>query len=54
MDKGALTAYNKMHADYCVKVEWDIGGLKRKFKRMMRRFDATKPKYNLLFKVVTI
>lgn len=49
-----MIAYNKMHADYCVKVRWDVGGLKRKFKRPMKQFDATRPKYNLLFKVVTI
>ena len=28
MDDGALTTYNKMHADYRVRVEWGIGGLK--------------------------
>lgn len=54
MDEGALTAYNKMHAGYRVKVEWGIGGLKRKFRRLMKRFDATKPKYNHLFRVAAI
>jgi hypothetical protein len=31
-------------------VEWGIGGLKRKWKRLMKRFDNTKPKYSHLFK----
>lgn len=30
VDKDALTMYNKMHANYYMRVEWGIGGLKRK------------------------
>lgn len=49
MDHGAFMAYNKMHVGYCVRVEWGIDGLKRKFQRLMKRFDATKPKYDHWF-----
>jgi hypothetical protein len=31
-------------------VEWCIGGLKRKWRRFMKRFDSTKPRYSHLFK----
>jgi hypothetical protein len=31
-------------------VEWGIGGLKRKWRRFMKRFDNTKPRYSHLFK----
>jgi hypothetical protein len=54
MDECALTAYNKMHACYCVKVEWDIGGLNCNFWRLTKRFDITKPKNNRLFWAVAI
>lgn len=53
--KGALTAYKKIHANYCVKVEWDVDGLKCKFKRLMKQFDATKTQVQPFFsRVVTI
>ena len=41
--------YNKMHAGLRVRVEWGIGGLKRKFKRLMKRFDNTKETFPHLF-----
>jgi hypothetical protein len=50
IDMDAMHAYTKMHVDYRVHVEWGIGGLKRKWKRLMKRFDNTKPKYPHLFK----
>jgi hypothetical protein len=31
-------------------VEWGIGGLKRKWRRFMKRFDSTKSVYSHLFK----
>jgi hypothetical protein len=31
-----------------------IGGLKRKWRHFMKRFDSTKPKYAHLFQVVTL
>ena len=50
----AVNAYNKMHASYMVRVEWEIGGLKQKWRRLMKRFDATKPKFHHLFRSVAI
>jgi hypothetical protein len=44
----AVELFNKMHAGYKVKVEWGIGGiggLKQKWRRLMKRFDSTRPKY---------
>jgi len=38
-------AYNKMHVGFNVLVEWNIGGLKRKWRCIMKRFDSTKSKY---------
>jgi hypothetical protein len=43
-------ANNKMHVGYRVHVEWGIGGLKRKWRRLMKSFDSTKPIYSHLFK----
>jgi hypothetical protein len=53
-DQDVIKAYNKIHAGYGVRVEWGISGLKRKWRRIMKRFDSTKPKNIILFKVVTI
>jgi hypothetical protein len=50
VDMDAMHAYNKMHVGYRVQVEWGIGRLKRKWKRLMKRFNSTKPKYSYLFK----
>jgi hypothetical protein len=35
-------------------VEWGIGGSKRKWRRFMKRFDSTKPKYSHFFKFGTL
>jgi hypothetical protein len=43
-----------MHASFRVQMEWGIGGLKRKWRRFMKRFDSTKPKYAHLFQVATL
>jgi hypothetical protein len=45
----ATDLYNKMHAGHRVKVEWAMGGLKRKWRRFMKRFDSTKPRFPHLF-----
>jgi hypothetical protein len=31
--------YNKMQDEYIVQVEWGVGGLKRKWKQLMKMFD---------------
>jgi hypothetical protein len=49
LDNQAVHQFNKMHACLKVRVEWGIGGLKRKFKRLMKRFDNTKQKFPHLF-----
>lgn len=48
MDQEALISYNKMHGNYRVLVEWDIAGLKWKSWKLIKQFDANKPKYNIL------
>jgi hypothetical protein len=37
-----------------MQVEWGIDGLKRKWRWLMKRFDSTKQKYIVLFRVVAI
>ncbi len=53
-DQNVIRAYNKMHVGYKMWVEWGIGELKRKWRRLMKRFDSTKLKYTILFKNVVI
>lgn len=45
VDVFAINAFNKLHARHQVKVEWGIGGLKQKFRRLMKRFHSTCPNY---------
>jgi hypothetical protein len=45
----AVDIYNRMHAGFRIRVEWGIGGWKRKWKRFIKRFDSTKPKFPHLF-----
>ncbi len=54
VDMDIVHAYNKMHVGYLVHVEWGIGGLKRKWRRLMKNFDSTKPKCSHLFKSGTL
>jgi len=54
VNQDSIKTYNKMHVGYRMQMEWGIGGLKRKRKWLMKRFDSTKPKYIILFKVTTI
>jgi len=48
--EAVIDAFNSMHAGRRVRVEWGIGGLKRKWKRLMKQFDSTKPKFALIFR----
>src|SRR5690242_12560453 len=50
----AVEAYNAMHGGIRVKVEWGIGGLKRKWKRLMKRFDSNRDKFPFLFRAAAI
>jgi hypothetical protein len=54
VDQNVIKAYNKMHVGYKMQVEWGIHGLKRKWKWLMKRFDSTKPKYTILFRIANI
>ena len=40
-----VNTWNKMHAGYCIQVEWSIGGLKQKWRRLMKRFDNRWPSF---------
>jgi hypothetical protein len=57
VDQDSIRTYNKMHVGYRIQMEWGIGGLKRKWKWLMKRFDSTKlnfvQSYNYLDKVFT-
>jgi hypothetical protein len=46
---GAIHAYNATHAGRRIKVEWGIGGLKREFRRFLKPFDNTRPRFNHMF-----
>ncbi|XXQ39249.1 DDE superfamily endonuclease [Plasmodiophora brassicae] len=50
IDNDVLRAFNKMHGGYRVRVEWGIGGVKRKWKRLMKGFDLRKPKFSIMFR----
>jgi hypothetical protein len=43
-----------MHVGYKVQVDWGIGGLKRKWRWLMKRFDSTKQKYTFLFRATAL
>jgi hypothetical protein len=36
VDQNVIRAYNIMHARYRMQVDWGVGGLKRKWKRLMK------------------
>jgi len=46
----AFDAFNAMHAGFRVQVEWGIGSLKCKWRRFMKRFNATRSKFPHLFR----
>ncbi len=54
VDLDVIRTNNKMHVRYKMRMEWGIGGLKRKWRWLMKRFNSTKPKYTVLFRVTTI
>jgi hypothetical protein len=43
-----------MDARFRVQIKWGIGGLKRKWRRLMKRFDSTKLIYSHLFEATTL
>ena len=44
-----VDAWNKIHAVYRIQVQWGIGGLKQKWRRLMKRFDNRRPQFGLFF-----
>jgi hypothetical protein len=40
-----------MYVGFKVQVEWEIGGLKQKWRFLMKRFDFTKPKFSHFFQI---
>ena len=48
-----IDAWNKMHVGYCIQVEWGIGGLKQKWRRLMERFDNRHPRFRHFFDAST-
>jgi hypothetical protein len=53
-DLPAIVAYNKLHGGLHVQVEWGIGGIKRKWRRLSTRFDCTKGKFQVLFNAAAL
>jgi len=37
----AVDAFNAVHGGMRVRVEWGIGGMKRKWRKLMKKFDCT-------------
>jgi len=53
-DHVVMRAYNKTHVGFKVQVERGIGGLKRKWRCLMKKFNWTKPKYAHLFWAIVL
>jgi len=53
-DLSVADAFNAMHAGYRVKVEWGIGGLKPKWRRFMKLYDASHQNFPHLFRAATV
>ncbi|PXF40335.1 hypothetical protein BWQ96_09956 [Gracilariopsis chorda] len=49
-----LQAFNKMHAGFCVAVEWGIGGLKCKFKKFLETCLNRRDTFELIFSTAAI
>jgi len=50
----AIDAFNAVHAGLRVKVEWGIGGMKRKWRKLMKTFDSTLQKFPHFFRACAI
>ena len=49
-----IDAFNAVHGGMRVRVEWGIGGLKRKWRKLMKKFEATIGKFPHLFRACAI
>jgi hypothetical protein len=55
IDLYVIKEYKKMHVIRLkVRVQWGIGKLKCKWKRLMKHFDFIKEKYNHLFIAIAL
>lgn len=54
LNRTMVKIFNKMHSGYRVKVEWGIGGLKMKWKRLGKRFDLSKRKFSTTFRAAAL
>src|SRR5690349_2283130 len=50
----AIDAFNAVHAGLRVKVEWGIGGMKRKWRKLMKKFDSTLQEFPHFFRACAI
>jgi hypothetical protein len=53
-DLPIVRAFNKMHVGYKVRMEWGIGGLKMKWRRLSKVFECTRVKFSILFCFATL
>jgi hypothetical protein len=49
-----IDAFNAVHGGYRVKVEWGIGGRKRKWRKFMKKFEASRGRFPELFRSCAI
>jgi hypothetical protein len=52
--EGGQTNLHQNIVGFRVRREWGVGGLKSKWRRLMKHFDSTKEKHNHLFRVTTL
>ena len=50
----AVDAFNAVHGGIRVRVEWGIGGMKRKWRKLMKKFDCTIQKFPHYFRACAI
>ena len=53
-DMRLIDGFNALHAGRRVQVEWGIGGLKRKWRRFMKKYDLSHDKFPVLFHAAAI
>ncbi len=49
-----VQTFNKMLASFRVEMELGIGGSKKKWRCLMKKFDSTKSKYTYLFRIIDL
>lgn len=54
LEPGLVKTFNQMHVGYRVRVEWGIGGLEMKWRRLQKLFDLVKTKFAITFRVAAL